>query len=65
MQNIETGLTGLVLFAEFYETVARLQSMLFGGELSLAEKSRQKPKLTFESATTVGQELPLANLDGV
>jgi hypothetical protein len=44
------------------ETVARLQRTLGGGQLSLPAKSRQKPRLTFESATTASRAVRLANL---
>jgi hypothetical protein len=44
-----------------FETVARLQSMLLGGQLSFAAKSPQSTDLAFESATTVGGKVLFAD----
>ena len=52
----------LALIAEKKETVARLQSILLGGQLSFAAKSWQNPNLTFESATIIGRKLRFVDL---
>ena len=44
------------------ETVARLQRVLLGSQLSFVAESRENSNLTFESAATVGQKLRLTNL---